>query len=36
MCMVKGYKLVECCSGHFLVVFFFFFFYFGDSEFEHL
>ena len=33
MCMVKGYKLVECCSGHFLVVFFFFF---GDSEFEHL
>ena len=24
MCMVKGYKLVECCSGHFLVVFFFF------------
>ena len=24
MCMVKGYKLVECCSGHFLVVFYFF------------
>ena len=32
MCIVKGYKLVECCSGHFLV----FFFFFGDSEFEHL